>query len=206
MVSTVLGITGWVVLGLVFLTALVLDVLGLFGNWVILLGITAAGLVTKFELFPWWVLIILLILAVVGEVLEALSGWLGARHLGGSSVTFWPPLVGGLVGAGLGTMVFPIFGLVVGAFAGCFLGVFLYENQKHRRDVQASARAGLGATLGRLGGAAAKVCIGVVMIALFLFSVWGSKERPGSETQGLQGVDEAVDLVVGSHSDPQAIV
>ncbi len=174
MLNAVLGVLGWVVLGVVFVAALVLDVLGLFGNWVIFIGITTAGAVTGFDLYPWWILIILLLLAIVGEVLEALSGWMGARHIGGSSVGVLPPLIGALGGAVLGTIVIPIpiIGSLIGAFVGVFVGVFLYENQKHRRDVQASAMAGLGATVGRIGGAAAKVCIGILMIATFLCGVW----------------------------------
>ena len=168
--DTFLMITGWTLFGLVVITGLGLNVLGLFGNWLILLAILFAWWLTDFIHFGVWSLIIMFVLCVMGEVLEtALAGY-GARRFGGSRGAMVAALVGCIAGAILGSPVFPVVGTLVGGFAGAVGAASLYELLYHKRTYQAAFWTGLGAGAGKIGGIAAKFLCGIVILVLALFS------------------------------------
>ncbi|MDJ0849570.1 MAG: DUF456 domain-containing protein [Myxococcota bacterium] len=87
---------------------------------------------------------------------------LGARRFGASRRA--------IVGAALGTLV-GLFFAPVGLFLGPFLGAVLGE-LSHRRTLPEAGRAGLGATLGLLLGAAAKLALAFSMIGVFAVARW----------------------------------
>ena len=87
---------------------------------------------------------------------------LGARRFGASRRA--------IVGAALGTLV-GLFFAPVGLFLGPVLGAVLGE-LSHRRTLPEAGRAGLGATLGLLLGAAAKLALAFSMIGVFAVARW----------------------------------
>ena len=145
------------------MVGLLLIPLGLPGLWLILLGILAYGWLTDFETLSVGFLLLVMALAIVGEVVEAWLGFRFARRYGGSKRAGWGALLGGLIGAIIGVPV-PIIGSVIGAFLGSFAGAALLEYTIERRT-DVAARAGWGAVLGRAAAAATKMALGLVMLA-----------------------------------------
>ncbi len=159
-----LQIAGWSLFGLGILAGLALDLVGLFGNWVILGMVAAAWVLGGFEHFGLWALLGMAVLAALGEALEALAAGYGAARFGGGKGAALAALAGCIAGAVLGTPVFPLVGTLIGACAGAFAGAALYELVIVKKTADASLKTGFGAALGRMGGVAAKLIIGVLML------------------------------------------
>jgi uncharacterized protein len=98
------------------------------------------------------------ILAVLAYVLDFIAGSLGASRYGASGRA--------VVGAAIGAVVGIFFGLI-GVLIGPFLGAVVGElsAQKNLRD---ASRAGYGATIGMIIGAAAKLALGFAMVGVFV--------------------------------------
>jgi uncharacterized protein len=143
------------------LAGLLLIPLGLPGLWVMVLGVVAYGWLTDFQTVTAGIVVLVVALAVVGEVIEAWLGFRFARRYGGSSRAGWGALAGGLIGAVVGVPV-PLIGSVIGGFVGSFVGAALLEYTRARHS-GAAAGAGWGAVLGRAAAAAAKMALGVVI-------------------------------------------
>ena len=135
------------------------------GTW-LMLGATALVAWLRWDegMISPWTLAALLALAIAGEFLETLSSSAGARRAGASRWGSLGALAGGIVGAVAGTFVIPVplFGSLIGACAGAAGGAVLLELSTGRPADQ-SARAGVGAGVGRLAAVAIKFGIGVVM-------------------------------------------
>ena len=97
-------------------------------------------------------------MAVVAYVLDFIAGSLGASRYGASRRA--------VVGAAIGALVGIFFGLV-GVLIGPFVGAVLGELSAQRTLHEAS-RAGFGATLGMVLGAAAKLALGFAMVGVFV--------------------------------------
>jgi uncharacterized protein YqgC (DUF456 family) len=140
---------------------------GLPGTWVILLGILGYGWLTQFQTLGVWFIVLITVLALLGEVFESWVGFRYAKRYGGSSRAGWGALVGGLVGAIVGVPI-PIVGSVIAGFVGAFVGAALFEYTK-ARHAGGSVKAGWGAVLGRAAAVALKTAIGLVMVVAALF-------------------------------------
>jgi uncharacterized protein YqgC (DUF456 family) len=150
------------------LVGLVLIPLGLPGLWVIVLGILGYGWLTDFRTIGVGLLTIVLLLAVLGEAVEAWVGFRFAKRYGGSSRAGWGALVGGLVGAIVGVPV-PLIGSVIGGVVGAFAGAALFEYSRARHS-EGAVKAGWGAMLGRAVAAAVKMAVGVVLVVIGVFA------------------------------------
>ncbi|HEX2248992.1 MAG TPA: DUF456 domain-containing protein [Gemmatimonadales bacterium] len=159
--------TGLLLLIATGLIGLALIPFGLPGTWLILLGILGYGWITDFRTITTGFLVVAIALALVGEVLETWIGFRFAKRYGGSSRAGWGALIGGLIGAIVGVPV-PVIGSVIGGFVGAFIGAAVFEYSR-ARQAEGSVRAGWGAVLGRATAAAAKIAIGVAMVAGSLF-------------------------------------
>jgi uncharacterized protein YqgC (DUF456 family) len=166
--DTALLVLGWSAFALAVVTGLALNLLGLFGNWIILGALGLAWLAYGMAPFGWAGIAAIVALAVLGEILETLFAGLGAKTFGGSKGGMVAALVGTLLGAvaGSGLIPIPIVGTLVGAFAGAFAGAALYEYLQQDATVKQSIWIGTGAALGKLGGIFAKFSCGLVMLAV----------------------------------------
>ncbi len=166
-----------IVLNLVWLF---LTVLGLPGNWLMLA--TAGGLLWWYwkpgapwdqQVFSLTTIIVLLALAVIGEILEFFTGMFGAKVGGGGKLSAFFSLVFSMF-FGIGAtfvLPVPVVGTLIGAIVGAFFGAWLGEHASSR-DNKTPLKAGTGAAVGRLLGTVAKVGIGVtiyLVIAVTLF-------------------------------------
>jgi uncharacterized protein YqgC (DUF456 family) len=166
MVMTVLAFLGWSLFWLALLLGLALDLLGLFGNWVILGACAVAWALSGFAHFGPLSLFFMLLAAILGEVLEtALAGY-GAKKFGGSKGSIVAALVGALGGAVIGTPLFPIVGTLIGACVGAFGAAAFYDYVQHEKGVQASVMTGVGAAIGKVGGLFAKLGCGIAMLII----------------------------------------
>jgi len=142
--------------------------LGLPGLWVMVAGILAYGWLTDFRTVGVWVIVIVLGVALLGEIIENWLGFRFAKRYGGSTRSGWGALLGGLLGAFIGVPI-AIIGSVIGAFIGSFIGAALFEYSYSRRAGVAT-RAGWGAVVGRAAAAAMKIALGLVIAAIGLFA------------------------------------
>ena len=163
--NTILLVSGWTGLTLLIVAGLILDLVGLFGNWIILAGLGAMWALTGFTHFGWLGIGGLAGLAVLGEVLETVLAGYGAKRFGGSKGAMVAALVGCLAGSVAGTPVLPIIGTLLGACAGAFVAAALYEYLQHEKEVHAALWTGLGAAAGKIGGIFAKLFCGLAMLA-----------------------------------------
>jgi uncharacterized protein YqgC (DUF456 family) len=150
-------------------TGLVLIPFGLPGLWLIVLAIIGYGWLTDFQTISAWFLIVVIALALVGELIEAWIGFRFAQRYGGSRRAGWGALVGGLVGALVGVPV-PVIGSVIGGFVGAFVGAALFEYTR-ARHAEGAARAGWGAVLGRAAAVGIKMGLGVVLAVMGVVAV-----------------------------------
>jgi uncharacterized protein YqgC (DUF456 family) len=161
----------YVLLALVLVTGLVLNLFGLPGNWLMLLAVVAYTWVTGWQRYVHWAsLVVLLAIAVAGEVVEFIAAGAGAKKAGGTVWGVIGGLLGGLIG-GLfltGLVPIPILGTLVGLIAGTFLGAMGAELLLGRGEVRPSAVIAVGAAKGRFYGTILKLAFGVVILVVGL--------------------------------------
>ena len=161
-----LAIVGWTFFVLAILVGLALDLVGLFGNWVILGALVALWVVTGSEHFGPWVLAILAGLALLGEVIEALAASYGAKKFGAQKGAMVAAVVGCLAGSIIGTPVLPIIGTLAGACLGAFIGAAAYQYIIMEKQPNDALWTGVGAALGKVAGLFAKLLIGLAMLLI----------------------------------------
>ncbi len=157
-----------------------LNLLGLPGNWLMIAA--AAGYVLLVPAgspvaMGWMTVVVLLVLASIGELLEFLAGALGVTRAGGSRrgalFALAGSIAGGVVGLFVGLpipIVGPLLGAVLLAGAGAFAGAVVGERGRGRR-LDESLKIGEAAFWGRLLGTVAKSAIGAVMFAVAVLAI-----------------------------------
>jgi uncharacterized protein YqgC (DUF456 family) len=173
----------WLILvGLLFavigVACVISVVFGLPGSWLLILMALLIEVADTLYLpegerqtFHWWVLIVCIVLAGIGELLEFFAGMLGAKTAGSSKYGVWGALIGGLGGAILGLFI-PLIGSLVGALLGTFLGAIAGELIWQKRSLQDSVVPATGATIGRILGSLSKVPIAFAIWLLLVVSVF----------------------------------
>ena len=152
-----------------------LNLVTLPGNWIVV------GCAALFAwLFPeeagrgvaWLTVLVLLGLAVLGEIVEFVAGAAGAAKRGASRRAVALSIVGAIVGSILGlTAGIPIpvlgsfIGAVVGGAVGAFVGAYVGEYWKGRTESERVA-SGQGAFFGRIWGTVGKLAVGSAMLAI----------------------------------------
>ncbi len=169
---TALVIVGWILFGLAIFAGLVLDVLGLFGNWIILGAMVAAWAISGFTYFGWVGIAGMAGLAILGEALEMAAAGYGAKKFGGSKGSMVAALVGCLLGGVAFTPLIPVplVGTLIGACIGSFVGAALYEYIQMERGAGQALWTGIGAALGKVAGLFAKLAMGLAMLAVAAFT------------------------------------
>lgn len=168
---------GWgIVLVLAAIACWFANVFTLPGNWLII-GLAAlfAWLLPADEYgrgFGWITVIVLALIAVLGEVIEFAAGAAGAAKHGASRRALLLSIVGAAVGSITGAAVgipVPIIGPLVaavgGGAAGAFGGAYLGEVWKGKLHPERTA-VSTGALMGRLFGTIGKLAAGAAMVAV----------------------------------------
>jgi uncharacterized protein YqgC (DUF456 family) len=173
--DAILGITLKVLLVSGLIVGLVAIPLGLGGTFIIL------GLAVLYDLsqdftaigVPW--LIVFLVLAILGEVIESVLGSVVAQKFGARKWGMLGAFVGGIAGGIYGTPIMPVVGTLIGSILGAFAGAFVLEFIARSRQTDAAGgglRAGYGAFIGRLSAGAIKFAIGVAITITVLIRVF----------------------------------
>ena len=147
-----------------------LNLLGLPGLWLILLGHVVYAWATGWDHYTGWPAVIaLFILAVAAEVIEFIAGAAGSKSAGGTKRGMAGAIIGGLAGGIVGSVLIPIpiVGTIFGAVAGSFAGATAIEKLVHP-DSRRALRIGYGAAKGRLLGIIIKSGVGLVMAMVSL--------------------------------------
>jgi uncharacterized protein YqgC (DUF456 family) len=107
------------------------------------------------------VMTLLVVVTAFSIVLDYAASMAGAKKLGAT----WRGAVGAVLGVIAG-LFFPFPGIIIGPFAGAVV-----LEMVGGREWREASKAGLGATVGLLAGAVAKIGCGLGMIALFTINV-----------------------------------
>ena len=152
-----------------------LNLIGLPGNWMIV----AIALLWMFVgpddyHIHWGISVVLVILAIIGELVEFLTSVLGTKKLGGSTrgatLSVVGSIAGGMAGAVFGIpFPIPLVGMLIGSilFAGigAWIGATLGEKWVGK-PTKESVKIGGAAFFGRLFGTAGKLLVGSTMVVL----------------------------------------
>jgi uncharacterized protein YqgC (DUF456 family) len=151
-------ITLWVAAVLLVILGLVgLLLPALPGAPLLFAGLVLAAWAEGFAYVGVGTLVVLGALAVLTYAVDFLAGAFGAKRFGASTR--------GVIGALLGALVGIFFGLP-GVLLGPFVGAVLGELST-RRGLDEAGKAGFGATLGLVLGAAAKLALALSMVGVF---------------------------------------
>lgn len=149
----------WLAL-IVMIVGIVGTVLPILPGLILIFGAALAyGIFDKFQHITPTVLVILGLLTIVGIALDYFAGVIGAKHYGASKYGTW----GAIIGAVAGLFLFP-FGLLIFPPLGVIIGEMLSGKQ-----LEQAISSAWGTCLGMLGGAVAKIGIGVIMTGIFIW-------------------------------------
>lgn len=144
---------------------ILINILGLPGNWILVLAFAGYAWATGFDVHVGWPAIIaLVVIGLIAEGVEFIAGGAGAAKAGGTKRGMAGALVGGLIGAIALSPIF-IIGPIVGACAGAFIGAFIVEYAIDP-DHQRSLTIGWGAAKGRFIGIISKLAFGFIMLII----------------------------------------
>lgn len=120
-------------------------------------GLVVAAWAEDFAYVGTGTIVLLAVLAALTYAADFVAGAFGAKRFGASPRAVTGALIGGLVG-----LFFGIAGILLGPFVGAVIGELSV-----RRDVLAATRAGIGASLGLVLAAAAKIALAFTMLGVF---------------------------------------
>lgn len=145
---------------------------GLPGTFVMVVDAAAYGYFTHWTRVNLALVVVLLGMAIVGEVLEQIISVRGAAQHGGGKVGMWGAFIGGIIGAFAGTPL-PVIGNVIGAFIGAFLGALVAEWIRHGQ-FSIAIRSAYGAFVGRIRATVMKFTLAAAMVVVLLLKafVW----------------------------------
>ncbi len=162
-----------------FLTLILfLNIFSLPANWIIL-GFIALWKYVYPDTSQLGTLFFVIIigLAVAGEVLELGLQVMKAKKYGSTSSGTFAGVVGAIVGAIVLAPLFFGIGAFIGALLGAWLGCFIMEKLKGRSNKE-SLDAAFGAMMGRFLGTVCKCGIGGAMIAVTGHYIWPKLPQP----------------------------
>ncbi|MFW6159850.1 MAG: DUF456 domain-containing protein [Acidobacteriota bacterium] len=150
-----------IVLGIIFL---IIGLAGCILPWLAgppfsFVALILLSIAKKWQAFSTEFLLAMGLLTALAMALDYIVPALGAKKYGASKYGFW----GAFLGLVAGVILFPPFGLIIGAFGGAFLGEILAG--KNESD---ALRAGLGVFVGVIFGIAFKLAVSGIMTFYFI--------------------------------------
>ncbi|HNQ23686.1 MAG TPA: DUF456 domain-containing protein [Phycisphaerae bacterium] len=137
------------------------------GTWLIALAASVYGWLSGWGRVSITSVAVLIGIAVVGEVCEALASAALAKRAGASRQALWGALAGGFAGMLLFSVPLPVIGTTIGAVLGCFTGALIGELLAQRTLPQGT-RVGVVSAAGFVLGIALKTAIAFLMTAMVL--------------------------------------
>ncbi|MEM1411379.1 MAG: DUF456 domain-containing protein [Pseudomonadota bacterium] len=121
-------------------------------------GLLLAAWVTDFSPAGAGTIAVLGAMTAIAWLIDFLAAAMGAQRLGASPRAFWGAMIGAIVG-----MFFGLPGIILGPFVGAVVAEL-----SGGRSVSDAGKAGLGAWIGTVVGAAAKLAIAFTMVGFFI--------------------------------------
>jgi len=155
-----------VIFALLALAGVGLTIVGIGGTFLILISAILYNLITWSLTISVGTLYWVAGLAVLGEALEWIITWLGAKTAGVSGYALVGTILGSILG-GILLSVVPVIGTIIGIVLGAILGAFLmeYYHTKHAKKAWKAAKAAL---LGRAVVSLSKFVLAIIQIILIL--------------------------------------
>jgi len=149
----------WLLAGLLIVTGLAgLIMPALPGAPILFLGLLVAAWAEDFAYVGGYTLLLLALLTLLAYGVDLWATMFGSKKFGASQRA----VIGALLGAGVGVFLgFP--GVIFGPFIGAVIGEL-----SARRGLPEAARAGLGAIVGLVLGAALKIALAFAMLGIFI--------------------------------------
>jgi uncharacterized protein len=166
-----LEIAGMTFFVLMLFLGIFTTVFGFPGTIIILIDAIIYALFNGFDRIGFKIILVLVILAVLGEAIDFGLSMAGAQRFGASKKGVWASIVGGMIGAAIMSPFFYGLGMFSGTFLGGFAGVFVVEMIR-QRDFKPALRASFGSIMGRVAAMLAKGFICLVMIIVVLINVY----------------------------------
>jgi uncharacterized protein len=148
--------------------------LTLAGTFLITLSYFFYGLATKFDNFNFWLLFLLFLLSVVGEVIEFFSAAIGGKHFGASNISFFTTLAFGIIGGIWGTFLLPVVGTLMGTLIGATLAAFSTEYML-KGKFEPALKASIGVLAGKTGSILVKTLLSLIMTVLVTISIFSQQ-------------------------------
>ncbi len=158
----------WLLVALMVVGIIGAVVPGVPGTSLILIGITAWGLIRGFSSVG--VALAVAIVVLISSIgIDFLASYWGAKKAGASN---WGQ-VGAIVGLFLGIFGLlpalpfggPLLGILIGPLLGAIVGEFIYC-----KDIKVAAKAGVGIVVGSLIGNLIQGILAIAVVAVFLFT------------------------------------
>jgi len=151
-----------IILILMLFVGIMCTLVGLPGNWLIMIAAVGYGFFDNFVHLDVRFLLVLLAVFLAGEVIEFIAGMLGAKRGRASNWATLAACLGAVAGGIAGTGVFPVVGSLIGALAGGFGASYLVEYLVTGQSQQAR-RVARKVVLGQLAGMLAKLAVATGM-------------------------------------------
>ena len=163
---------------LLLVISLGLNASGAPGNWIMLSIASLYSWLMPNESpydFGIFLILIVLIITIIGEILEFFSGAISTKKAGGTKRGMWFSVIGSIIGSLAGIFVgipIPIIGSLIGALLfsgiGALLGAY-YGEKVEGKTSQEALKVGVSSFTGRILGSLFKIICG--FIALICISV-----------------------------------
>ncbi len=171
--ETFIFIIAWILLILSFVSGLLLHIINLFGNWALAAGVAIFGLLTEFKYFSPWIILVVFLLALAGELAESMSAAAGSLKSGGGLSTMLVTILSFITGAALGTILIPVpvIGSIAGGWIGVYAGTVIFEKYVRGGTSEQAHKIGYGAMKGAVLGQLLKFVLGLTIITVTVVQI-----------------------------------
>ena len=159
---------------LVLVISLGLNASGAPGNWIMLVFASFYSWLMPNESpydFGIFIILIVLIFAIIGEVLEFFTGAISTKKAGGTKRGMWFSVIGSIIGSLAGIFVgipIPIIGSLIAALlfsgAGALLGAY-YGEKVEGKNSKDAWKVGISSFTGRILGSLFKIICGFIALS-----------------------------------------
>ena len=157
-----------IVLVTVLLVGLVLTAAGFAGNWLILFAAIGYAWYDGFQHLEYAALVIIGVIFVIGEILEFISGIIGAKRKKAAKRTIPAAMLGAFLGGIWGTGMLPLLGSLLGAVMGAYAAAAVAEYTKVG-DWTLAQEVALSVAKGQFIGAVLKLAAALGMIGVTVY-------------------------------------
>jgi len=147
---------------IILFVGVMITMMGLPGNILIVIAGLSYGYYENFAQIDYVTLVIIVGAFIISELIEFVAGVIGARKEKASKRGMAAAFVGTIIGSIGGTMILPVIGTLLGAFAGAAVSTILAEYSK-TKDIKLAKRVGIGVVKGQFVGMVIKVVTAIGM-------------------------------------------